>query len=411
MKQKGHNVKNKVICTLAIAALAAAPLAGHGLMTNASTISNARNKINNAQNNLNDVNNSISNIEKEQKQLQQEISNLDSELVNLLVEIDVLKDELADKNKELKQVKKDLVKAQEKEQQQYEDMSKRVQFMYETGDNSLLTSILESKSLAEVLNRIQYYSDVYDYDRQLLEEYEQTKKEVASLKDQVEDEKSELEEMNDQYQEQKSDLKTMISKKKSKVSNFDTQLASAKSLAAQYKATISQQNQVIRQEQAKQVAAAQRAAQNSNSSSSSNGSSSNSSSSSGSNSSSGGNKNPSYSSDVSGSSVVDYALSFVGNKYVWGGTNPNTGADCSGFTQYCFKHFGISLPRTSAAQRSAGKEVSYKNAQPGDLICYSGHVAIYMGNGKIVHAANSRQGIISGTSATYRTILSVRRVL
>jgi cell wall-associated NlpC family hydrolase len=108
--------------------------------------------------------------------------------------------------------------------------------------------------------------------------------------------------------------------------------------------------------------------------------------------------------------VVDYALQFVGNPYVWGGTSLTNGADCSGFVQSVFKHFGISLPRTSYEQRSSGKEVSYSNAQPGDLICYSGHVAIYIGGGRIVGAQSSAIGIATQT-ATYRTILSVRRVL
>ena len=85
------------------------------------------------------------------------------------------------------------------------------------------------------------------------------------------------------------------------------------------------------------------------------------------------------------------------------------GADCSGFVQSVYANFGVSLPRTSYEQQNAGTEVSYADAQPGDLICYGGHVAIYMGNGQIVHASNSRDGIKISNDATYRTILSVRR--
>ena len=95
----------------------------------------------------------------------------------------------------------------------------------------------------------------------------------------------------------------------------------------------------------------------------------------------------------SGSSVVDYATQFVGNPYVWGGTSLTNGADCSGFVQSVYANFGVSLPRTSYEQQNAGTEVSYADAQPGDLICYGGHVAIYMGNGQIVHASNSQDGI------------------
>lgn len=118
---------------------------------------------------------------------------------------------------------------------------------------------------------------------------------------------------------------------------------------------------------------------------------------------------PSYSG--SGSSVVDYATQFVGNPYVWGGTSLTNGADCSGFVQSVYSNFGVSLPRTSYEQQNAGYEVSYADAQPGDLICYGGHVAIYMGNGQIVHASNARDGIKISNNAAYRTILSVRRLV
>ena len=113
----------------------------------------------------------------------------------------------------------------------------------------------------------------------------------------------------------------------------------------------------------------------------------------------------------SGSSVVDYATQFVGNPYVWGGTSLTSGADCSGFVQSVYANFGVSLPRTSYEQQNAGTEVSYADAQPGDLICYGGHVAIYMGNGRIVHASNSVDGIKISDNAAYRTIVSVRRLV
>ena len=113
----------------------------------------------------------------------------------------------------------------------------------------------------------------------------------------------------------------------------------------------------------------------------------------------------------SGSSVVDFATQFVGNPYVWGGTSLTGGADCSGFTQSVYANFGVSLPRTSYEQQNAGTEVSYADAQPGDLICYGGHVAIYMGNGRIVHASNSVDGIKISDNAAYRTIVSVRRLV
>ena len=111
-----------------------------------------------------------------------------------------------------------------------------------------------------------------------------------------------------------------------------------------------------------------------------------------------------------GQVIVDYACQFIGNPYVWGGTSLTDGADCSGFVQSVFAHFGISLPRTTYDQINVGVEVSYDQAMPGDLICYDGHIGIYIGNGQIVNAQNPEQGI--GISpATYTTILSVRRIV
>ena len=111
-----------------------------------------------------------------------------------------------------------------------------------------------------------------------------------------------------------------------------------------------------------------------------------------------------------GQAVVDYACQFIGNPYVWGGTSLTNGADCSGFVQSVYAHFGVNLPRTSSEMRSAGRGVSYSEALPGDIICYDGHVGIYMGDGQIVNAINSRKGI-GILPATYKGILTVRRLL
>lgn len=110
-----------------------------------------------------------------------------------------------------------------------------------------------------------------------------------------------------------------------------------------------------------------------------------------------------------GSDVVSYALQFVGNPYVWGGTSLTKGADCSGFIMSVYKKFGVSLPHSSAADRNVGRKVSTSEMRPGDIICYSGHVALYIGNGQIVHAASKKSGI-KVSNAFYRKILTVRRI-
>ena len=423
----------------ALAVALAAVFACSQLQTvDASSVNKAKNAKKKAED-LNETNRQIEAIEKQQSALQSEINEKDAELVNLLVNIDILKDELEEKNTQLTQVTEDLATAQETEKSQYAAMKKRIQFMYERGDTAMIESLLGSADMTDFLNRVEYVSDVYEYDRNLLTQYQITVQQVADLKVSVETEKAELEAMQEEYGQQQASLETILAQKRSQMGSYDNQLATAQAAADEFKQTIAAQNQIIKEEERKQreaeiaaeaaaqaAAAAAKANKNSNSSGSQNGSQSGSSSSntgttdnggtansggtdnSGTN--SGGGTNPSYSTNISGSSVVSYACQFVGNPYVWGGTSLTNGADCSGFVMSVFAHFGISLPHSSAALQGCGKSVSYANAKPGDLICYSGHVGIYMGGGMIVHAQSSAVGITT-SSATYRTIVAVRRVL
>ncbi len=413
-----------------------------------------------AENNLNSVNSSISSITSRQQELQKEINALDAELVDLLVNMDILSDELEIKDQEIKQANLDLKAAQKEEADQYESMKKRIRNMYERGDNSMIEVLLGASSMSDFLNRVNYYNAVYDYDREQLELYKETKQQVIDLKSQLLTEQSEMEEMQENYKLQESDLKTMVAQKESTMDDFDSQLSQAKLLAAEYKETIQQQNQIIRDEEEKERLAAEAAeraareaaeaaeraareaaaaaeaqararaeaqaqaqaqAQQSLSNSGSTGStspqtssdntSSGGSSSSGDSTGSSANTAPAVSpSGATGSDVINYATQFIGNPYVWGGTSLTNGADCSGFVMSVYAHFGYSLPHSSAAMAGCGRGVSYSEAQPGDLICYSGHVALYMGGGRIVGAQSSRTGITTA-NATYRTIIAVRRII
>ena len=386
----------------------------------ASALSKAKNKKSEAQTALDNANADIENIQSQQQELQSQIDALDADLVNIIMNLDILEGELSDKQTELDNVTAQLAQAQEDEQNQYDAMKKRIVYMYENGDDSYIEALVGATDFSDLLNRLEYAQQIYDYDRNLLTQYQETVQQVADLKSQVETEKAELEEVQQSYQEQQASYETMIAEKQSQMSDFDTQLASAQSLAAQYKATVDEQNEIIRQEQA---AAAAAAAQNNNKGNNTTTANNNNGNTTGNNNGSntggdsttggstgGGGLNPSFSTSVSGSDVVSYACQFIGNPYVWGGESLTDGADCSGFIKSVYANFGISLPHSSVALQRAGSEVSYENAQPGDIVCYAGHVAIYMGGGQIVHASSPSTGIKTG-SATYRSIISVRRVL
>lgn len=403
-------------------ALIVALAGGMSQSIGASAIQDAKDKINEANQQLNQTNSKISDIEKKQDSLQQEIDSLDSELVALLLDIEVLKDEITQKEADIDQATADLAEAEATADRQYESMKKRIRFMYERGDNALIESLLGAGSMADFLNRVEYFNQIYDYDRNMLNEYQDTITQVASLKETLEQEQKDMVELKENQEHQSEELQAMLTRKRATMGDFDAKLAKAEALAAQYKATIQEQNAIIVAEQARiaaeeaerrrqeeerrrreeeerrrQEAAQQQQGGGSSDSGTTGGSGD-------------GGANPGYVTNISGQEVVDFALQFVGNPYVWGGTSLTNGADCSGFVMSVFGHFGISLPHSSYALRSCGRAVSYSNAQPGDLICYSGHVAIYIGGGRIVGAQSTAVGIATQT-ATYRTILAVRRVL
>lgn len=402
-------MKKRLLATV----LAAVMIISGTQIAGATSLSQARSQKNQAQNKLDSVNSQIADIESQQSSLQSEIDKVDSDLVDVLVSLDLISDQIDQKKVELAQAESDLAAAKGKEAEQYDAMKNRIRYMYENGDSSFLDAFVGAQSFADVLNKVENFSKVYDYDRNLLVEYQNTKTEVANLVTQVEEEKKDLEENQATYQEQQKNLEEMKAQKSSQMSDFENQLAQAQSLAAQYKQTVAEQNAIIAQKLAeaqtvKTSTAGVSNVANNNSSSSSKSESKKSSDSDSESSSS--DSSSSSSGSGSGSAVASYGCQFVGNPYVWGGESLTNGADCSGFVKSVYGHFGVSLPHSSGALTGVGRAVSTSDMQPGDIVCYSGHVAIYIGGGQIVHASSPSTGIKIGPVNYGKSIIAVRRI-
>ena len=369
---------------------------------------------------LNNVQGQISGLESEQGEVGEEIEELDASVVELIASVEIIKEEIVDKEAQIQVTEGEYAEAKRQEEEQYETMKRRIQFMYEEGDISYMQLLMTSDSFGDMLNKADYIEQLYEYDRKMLQQYQETKEYVQQVWDRLEEEKSELEASKHELEEEQAYMEQLLEEKRQQYENFNVQIAKAKQQAAAYKTRIKQQTAQIKkleeeerkrreeEERRKREEEARRAAQAA-ANASSGSSSSESSGSSGSQSSSQSVSIPSGGS-ASGQAIANYACQFIGNPYVSGGTSLTSGADCSGFTYRVFADYGYSLPRTSTQQRSAGTGVSYDEAQPGDLICYEGHVAIYIGNNLIVHASSSRTGI-KISNAQYKTILSVRRIV
>ncbi len=373
--------------------------------------------------------------------MEEEIQELDSQLVEVIASVSLMQDQISDTEKQIVKAQEDYDVAKAQEDAQYLAMKKRLRYLYEKGDTSYIEILSNASNWSGMLNQANYVEKLYEYDKQMLNRYILIKEEVAQKKNDLEDKKSDLETQKYELEEEQASMQQMIDEKKSQANDFDAQIAKAKQEAAAYKALIKQQNSelarldeeenaIIKAEEERRKAEeaakksggrkskggrkkAAKSSDSGSSDSSSNraGSSDSSSSSSSSGSSSGGGvKTVPPASGSSGSDIAAYACQFVGNPYVAGGTSLTNGADCSGFIWAVYRQYGYSLPRNSAAMRSAGREVSYEAAQAGDIVCYAGHVALYLGGGRIVHASTARTGIKYGY-ANYKPILTIRRIV
>ena len=363
---------------------------------------------------LKDKKNEINGLKDQQQTTADDIKNKSAKLDEILAAQKKLQTDITNKQAEIEQNQKDLAAAQEKQQEQYDAMKKRIQFMYEnSAEDNIWTAIIESNGITDMLNRIEYVSDVYDSDRALMDSYQAAVEQVKEIGTKLDNDMNELTAMQDDYEKQQADVEAAIVALENQKEQYASQIAQAQQQADNYQNIITAQGIII-QEQEAAAAAAAAAAARANSSSSSpsyDGGGAGKGGSIASDYAAGGGKNPGASTGVSGSSVVSYAMQFVGNPYVWGGNSLTNGVDCSGFVHEVYAHFGISTPRYSQAFKSVGQAVSFDNIQPGDVVVYPGHVAIYAGGGVIVEAQSTKAGITANRSVQCHTILAIRRLV
>ena len=393
--------------------------------------------------------------------LNAEIASLDQDLVNTMVNIEVLNTDISNKEAEIQKTRKNLKRAKANKEKQYEAMKLRIQYLYENGGSNAWYNLMLDNDLSELLNKAEYTQKMYKYDRDALNKYVETIKEIKTLGVQLNGEKAELEDMKAEQEANQANLEVQISEKQSAANNASNEIAYAQQQANEYAALLEEQTAEIQRLEAERIAAEEEARRQAEAEAAAAAAAAEEANNQEEDTdaedadgeedyteedgtyeedgsedvvtdeygnvidedntvedtdySESGSTDSSVSYSGSGSSVADYATQFVGNPYVYGGTSLTNGADCSGFVQSVYANFGVSLPRTSYDQMNVGTEVSYSEAQPGDLICYGGHVAIYLGGGRIVHASNSAPypagGIKISDNAAYRTILSVRRVM
>lgn len=378
---------------------------------------NAEEKMKKAKEDLNNTNGQIDSLKDKQTVTANDIQANSNKLDEVLAAQKELQTDITNKQGEIEQNQKDLAAAQQKQQEQYDAMKKRIQFMYENStEDNVWTAIIEADGISDMLNRIEYVSDVYDSDRALMDSYQAAVQQVKTIGEQLNKDMDDLNAMQDSYEKQQSEIEAAILALENQKEQYAAQISEAQQQASNYQNIISAQGKIIQEEEAAAAAAALAAQQAAASSGSSSGSSYD-----GGGAGKGGSiagdyvagggKNPSASTGVSGSSVVSYAMKFVGNPYVWGGNSLTNGVDCSGFVHEVYAHFGISTPRYSQAFKSVGQAVSFDNIQPGDVVVYPGHVAIYAGGGVIVEAQSTKAGITANRSVQCHTILAIRRLV
>ena len=331
---------------------------------------------------------SVDDIKQQLEEAEQNVESLEDELAGILSQLYDTETKMVELGGAIQQANEDLAVAKENEAKQYQSMKIRIKTLYENGDMVLLTKIFESGSLSDFVKNAENVQALHEYDRQELKKYVKNKKRISTLKKELEADMAEQESYRADYEAQESRLNTALETEKSKVDNLDEQLAEAIKKAEEE----ARRRAAIREAERQRQEAARQEAEN--------------------------NSSNTNDTDVSvagkgdtavAQKIIDEAYSYLGVPYLWGGTS-RSGIDCSGLTMMCHKAAGISIPRVSYDQAASGKNVgSIANALPGDIICYPGHVGIYIGNGQMIHAPHT--GDVVKVASVYRSkpITAIRR--
>ena len=378
-------------------------------------------------------------LEEKLGQSRQKEQALEEELVRLLALKDILESDMEELKTQIQGADRDYRQAEEKRQRQHDILKKRIQFLYEEGDITYLDILLKAKNIGDVVSQTEYFRQLYEYDQEIIQRYEKLKQEAAGKKELLEEKQSQLEVMEEENESQQKELEGFIAARQKESSSFALELEAAQARAAQAAGEVIRKTEEIRilrarQEEERIRQEKERIRQEQESAGREPGSAGQASGAagrepgaagwepgaagrepggagreSGGAGTAGGRPVKSIGGTEFGRNVADYALQFVGNPYVYGGTSLTGGTDCSGYTQSVYRHFGVSIPRTSGEQAGFGREIPYEEMEPGDLVCYSGHVAMYIGGGRIVHASSRKEGIKVSNDPAYRTIVSIRR--
>lgn len=333
---------------------------------------------------------SVDELKNEKEAKQSEVSSLQDELTDLMSKLANLEEELIAKGQEITQAEEDLAAAEEKEKEQYEAMKKRIKFMYEEGDTSAIEALVTAENFSELVNKAEYVQKVHKYDRDQLQEYVETKQQIADLKSTLEEDQKVMESKQAEYEDKETELNTTIESKQAEVANLDSEIQAAAEAAAR-EAEERRQREEAESRQQQQVVAT--TTTNNTNTPAAGGTTNRPAASTPSN---------SASSSVGGGSVVDRAYSQLGKPYEWGASGPNS-FDCSGLVSYCLTG---SYTRIGTTMTFMGwSRVS--NPQPGDVVTTATHCGIYIGGGMMIHAPHT--GDVVKISPVQSGMIYVRR--